>query len=329
MGAARLQSIPGRRFGRQPAAAIGVAAGEGIESSSMTIVDSKRFPTVRRKIPTLIGIGACLVYVWGCNTVQRDFYQASPPEPSHFQALTIGLEATASRLVEAADHLDARPVEVGRWTYARRYDLVRVDDSGQVLAAVLAIQPDPADPRQIIQEFRFAWSVDEDEIRQTLSDAALASPPVPNVNPNWSDGPESGPPIDLDVGSPETDPTQMNRPEPPMPGANQVGATATLSGRWVDLEEAVAAAGSNDKISDLAITTVDRWRHATIFTLRTLDDQPAMLLVSGDRESRAGPQLAEARIGRFGDSLREVAFLKRVREELNGLSRTERLPGAK
>ncbi len=112
------------------------------------------------------------------------------------------------------------------------------------------------------------------------------------------------------------------------PASGAEWSNKALSGRWIDLESAVAQAGKTRQSVDLAVVSVDRWRYATFFDLRTLGAEGARLIVIGDRSSAAGPRAAYVRIGLFGDPEEEKAFLNRLRTALTELRRGQRLPGA-
>ncbi len=109
-------------------------------------------------------------------------------------------------------------------------------------------------------------------------------------------------------------------PAPARPG----WSGAALSGRWFDLEEAVARSGVSKKSVDLAVVSVDRWRFATFWTLRSLGGEEARLIVLGDRQDAAGPRMAYLRLGLFGDPPKERTILKRLQDHLSTLGRIER-----
>ncbi len=122
------------------------------------------------------------------------------------------------------------------------------------------------------------------------------------------------------------DEATQGEPGPPIPGP---WSEAGISGRWIDLESAVKGAGVSDDSVDLAVVSVDRWRFATIFALRSLAADEGTLIITGDRESSAGPQRAYLRIGLFGNPELEREILDRLQKALEQLGKRQRLPGAR
>jgi hypothetical protein len=124
-------------------------------------------------------------------------------------------------------------------------------------------------------------------------------------------------------------PSKASSGAPNRPGS-VLHSVGTVSGRWIDLDAAVSAARMSPKTVDAAVLSVDRWRFATIYSLRTLDEQPATLVIVGDVFSDGGPRAAMMRIGHFdGRPADEKAFLKRLSAELTKLSREPRWPGSR
>jgi hypothetical protein len=110
-----------------------------------------------------------------------------------------------------------------------------------------------------------------------------------------------------------------SQPPPAVPST-----LVSVQGRWIDVEEAVAAAAAE---VEMAVATNDRWQSAWRFTLRTNPGQSGELLITGTPEG--GPALAEARIGRFRDAVAEEALLEALADALDRYSEIPRLPGAR
>ncbi len=107
---------------------------------------------------------------------------------------------------------------------------------------------------------------------------------------------------------------------PPAPPAEWMA----VEGRWIDLDEAVAAAATE---VGWAVTGSDRWNLAVLYTLVSDRGQPGSLLVTGSPEE--GPTYAEARLGRFLDAEESAMLVRVVANQLQTLSEQPRLPGAK
>lgn len=236
-----------------------------------------------------------MLSVWGCAQPQRDFYQAPPPQPAQWALATAERQDFDPQIVTALSRegYGFRPLDsVPNLLHG---EILRDDAS---VGEIIAVEYEPESPSRLAVEVRIG-QLGNPKLEQRLAQAAadlLASPSegaVPAAPPSrrWSE--------------------------------------VALSGRWIDLESAVARAGASKERVDLAVVSVDRWRYATIFELRTLAAEEAKLIVIGDRESASGPRAAYVQIGLFGDPAEEKAFLNRLRTRLAELGREERLPGAR
>lgn len=248
----------------------------------------------------------CSSYVSGCRSVQRDFLQAPPAVESQSSILSIK-STDPWALAEAAMLSQARyhhvPILVGP-----RARLYRVGQGANLDGLLLLATVNPDRPGEIAIEARFGTFGHPATEREYVDSLAGAMRAVMN---------------DTRSGI-AADSTQVGRV------GITLHATESLSGRWIDLDDAINAARVTKKTIEGAVISIDRWRFATIYELRTLDDKPATLVVIGDVQSDAGPRLAMMRIGHFDDhGADETAFLKRLRTELAKLARSKRWSGSR
>jgi len=237
----------------------------------------------------------CSLCVWGCAETQRDFYQAPPPQPARWALATTGRQDFSSLVVTALSRegydfasLDSVPTLL--------HGEIRREGRGD--GQIIAVEYEPESPSRLAVEVRLGL-IGNPALEQRLAQAIVDQLATP------SGGPEAA--ADSGAG----------------------WSAAALSGRWIDLESAVTQAGVTEKRrDDLAVVSVDRWRYATFFELRTLNAREARLIVIGDRTSASGPRAVYVRIGLFGNPAEEKAFLKRLRACLAELGREQRLPGA-
>ncbi len=110
----------------------------------------------------------------------------------------------------------------------------------------------------------------------------------------------------------------------------ELSTVMDMSGRWIDLDSAVAAAAAD---TGLAVLKSDYWQTMVRYELVTETGQPASLVVIGIRESengqvesgvsninnneKPGIRRAEARVGRLRDGAFEHRFLEALAEHLS------------
>lgn len=257
--------------------------------------DSNRLSGWGRRIPGGITWAICSLYVCGCAQPQRDFYQAPPPQPARWVVVTTERQDFDSQIVTALSRegYGFRPLDsVTGFLHGE----VRREDAP--VGQIIAVEYEPESPSRLAIEVRMG-QLGDPQMEQRLAQAVA----------------------DQLAGPSEGD------PQPAPPTLRWSGAN--VSGRWVDLEAAVAVAPKSTRDVALAVVNVDRWRYATIFEIRSLSAAEGRLIVIGDRQSTSGPRAAYVRFGLFGDPVEEKAFLNRLRANLAELGREQRLPGAR
>lgn len=257
--------------------------------------DSNRLSGRGRRIQYGPATLLCSLFVWGCAETQRDFYQAPPPEPAGWSTAKTSAQDLPSQVITL---LSREGFELHVGESAPAFVHGRLLEEGNEAGEILVIKYDPQLPDQTAVEARLGL-LGRPERERRLAEAIAAG---------------------------LTQAPAGSEPAPPVPGP---WSTATITGRWIDLEAAVKGAGVSEHSVDLTVVSVDRWRFAARFTLRTLAADEGMLIVTGDRESAAGPQRAYLRIGLFGDPELEREVLDRLQEALNRLGKRQRLPGAR
>lgn len=269
-----------------------------LRSPARGIQDSNRQSGWRHgRLAAILG-AACSLFVWGCTQAQRDFYQAPPPEPAQVRVVTIKAQNPVAEMVTALGR------EGFDFEVSVRCPSVILGDilhEGDTAGRLLVVEHSTDSANQAAVEVRFG------RFGNPREEARLA---------------------EIVAGS-----LSQSIEEPGLRSANSASAvrwtTTRLSGRWVDLEGAVAQAATTKGGVGYSVLGVDRWRFAIFFDLRSLADAEGRLIIIGDRESASGLVSAAVRIGRFGDPVAEAALLRRLRAALADLERLPRLPGAR
>ncbi len=261
-------------------------------SLSRGIRDSNRHSGRGLGVSTAVLAGLCLSSVWGCRTVQRDYYQAPPAEPAAYRLTTSSQDLLNQTLTcLGREGLDLRPLIVS--PSVLQGDLTREEG---VAGRILLVRHLPESPSHLAVEVRYGRFGNPHE------EARLADLIASTLDKQ----------ADVEAG--------------PAPAE---WTTLDLDGRWIDLEAAVGQAGATKRNVDYAVSGVDRWRFATFFELKMFDGAEGRLIVIGDRQDAAGPRRALLRVGRFGDPALEADLLRRMRAALLELERLPRLPGAR
>lgn len=234
--------------------------------------------------------------------MQRDFYQAPPPESAQARLVTIVAQGVLSTTVTALSREDIE-LEVSDCFPGFVVGNMKRQEEAIGRLLVIGFPSGTTIPAAVeVRVGRYGNPREEVRLAEVVA-AALSRPTADGTGDGTGDAGESQLPVHW--------------------------TRATISGRWIDLEGSVAQAGATKGIVGYSILGVDRWRFATLFEIRSLADAEGRLVIVGDRESASGPVFAAVRLGRFGDPPAEAALLRRLQSALTDLGKVERLPGAR